>query len=143
MNNINKIYLSYLSAKYDIKEDDFLGNDFESFRILKERKQIACLALCNNYAIERDVNSALERISALEEHGKKGNSYLLIIPKKNPTLELCTHFNGKSFVHIIFYDKDTNSLTYDKRIYYLGVKSIKRLIDAFQFCFDSIKKLSY
>ena len=65
---------------------------------------------------------------------------MCIMSAEKPTVDLCTYFNGKSFVHLILLDNCFNKLVYDKKFYYYDSKSIKRLMDTYQKCFTSLGK---
>ena len=140
MTTLNKSYLSEISTKYKIEDVDLFGSDFSSYVLTVKRDRIY-LALCNDYSCSYDVNKILEEVSVLEEKSKKGNSYLCVMAADNPTKEMCTFFNGKSFVHFILIDNNAKNLVYDKKIYYSGVKHIKKLMDMYQKCFDELMEV--
>lgn len=135
---LNSKYLLELSKKYRIESINMFKEDFSSYCVSLYKIARIYLILCNNYNASLDISVVLDRITVFEENCKKGYSYLCVMPMEKPDIELCTHCNGKSFVHFIFLDSSTNSLVYDKRIYYLGSKKIKQLMDIFQNCFDNL-----
>lgn len=143
MTKLNQLYLSKLTEKYEIEKTELFEKEFSSYKVLLNKRNIIYLMLCNDYTSIHNVNEVLDIISILERNHKKGNSYLCIVPMEEPTVDLCTHFNGKSFVHFIFYSKESNTLTYDKNIYYLGSKHMKCLIDIYQTCFDELRENTY
>ena len=139
MFDLNQLYLSEISKQYKIESLEMFESGFSSYCLSLNKKERVYLILCNNYSFSFEVNFVLDKLSLIESTIEKGNSYLCIMPMEKPTIDLCTHFNGKSFVHFIFLDKHTNDLVYDKKIYYFGVKQIKQMIDAFLTCFDTFK----
>ena len=138
MSILNKKYLLRLSEEYKIESGNMFGNAFSAYCLIQNKKSRIYLILCNDYTTSFDIGYILNRVSSLDKAYKNGSSYLCVMPLDNPTTELCTYCNGKSFVHFIFFDKHTNSLVYDKKIYYSGSKHIKQLIEIYQECFDNL-----
>ena len=58
------------------------------------------------------------------------------MPVDKADADMCTQFNGKSFVHFIFVDNSTDKLVIDKDFYYSGAKRIKMLMDIYSDCFS-------
>ena len=140
MSVLNQLYLSELSKQYKIESVEMFETGFSSYCISLNKRERVYLFVCNNWSSSFDVDFVLDKLSLIESTFEKGNSYLCIMPVENPSIDLCTHCNGKSFVHFIFLDKYTRCLTYDKKIYYWGCKQVKRLIDIFQNCFNQLKE---
>ena len=140
MSMLNQLYLSKLLKQYEIERIEMFENDFSAYCVSLNKRVRIYLILCDHYSVFCDINTILDRISLLERNLKTGNSYLCVMPLDNPTKELCTHCNGKSFVHFMFFDTRTNDLVYDKGIYYLGSKQVKRLIDIYQDCFNDLRQ---
>lgn len=136
MSILNQYYLLELSKKYEIESIAMFENGFSSFCLSLNNKERIYLVLCNDYKSSFDINLVLDKISIMASTVNLGNSYLFIMPIENPTRDLCTYCNGKSFVHFIFLDRTTHDLVYDKHIYYSGCKQIKQLIDIYQNCFN-------
>lgn len=141
MSALNQLFLSELSKQYKLESLEMFENGFSSYCLSMNKKEQVYLILCNNYSLSFDVNKILDKISLIESAKEMGSSYLCIMPMENPTIDLCTHCNGKSFVHFIFLDIHTKDLIYDKKIYYFGSRHVKRLIDIFQNCFAENKTL--
>lgn len=140
MTLLNQKYFKEISKKYEIENIKKVEREFTLYRISLDKNKIVYLVLCNNYTSSSEVNLILDEISSLEKNIKTGNIYLCIMPLENPSIELCTYFNGKNFVHFIFYDKYKNNLVYDKNIYYAGCKMVKQLIDIYQNCFNELNQ---
>jgi hypothetical protein len=140
MSVLNQLYLSELSKQYKIESVEMFEFGFSSYCISPNKRERVYLLLCDNLSSSFDVYFVLDKLSLIESASKAGNSYLCIMPADNPIIDLCTHCNGKSFVHFIFLDKHTRCLVYDKKIYYWGCKQVKRLIDIFQNCFNELKE---
>ena len=140
MSVLNQLYLSELSKQYKLEGFEMFGNGFSSYYLSLGKRERVYLILCNNYSDSFEVSTILDKISSVESTNEKGRSYLCIMPMKNPTTDLCTYCNGKSFVHFIFFDNQTRDLIYDKKIYYLGSRQVKRLIDVFEKCFNDLKE---
>lgn len=143
MSNLNQLYLSEISKQYKLESLEMFESGFSSYCLSLNKKERVYLILCNDYSFPFDVNFVLEKLSFIESAIEKGNSYLCIMPMEKPAIDLCTHCNGKSFVHFIFLDNYTRDLIYDKRIYYWGCKQVKRLIDIFQNCFNKLMGNNY
>lgn len=131
---LNELYLTYLLKIYTVQSVDLFDYGFTSY-ILSTKRDSMYLILCNHYNDSMEVDTVLQRISKFDETLAKGTSYLCIMSAKNPASESCTHCNGKSFVHFVFFDNITNVLKYDKKFYYFGSKLIKKAIDIFVSCF--------
>ena len=143
MSVLNQLYLSEISKQYKLESLEMFESGFSSYCVSLNKKERVYLILCNDYRFLFDVNFVLDKLSLIESTVEKGNSYLCIMPMEKPTIDSCTHCNGKSFVHFIFLDNYTRGLIYDKRIYYRGCKQVKRLIDIFQNCFNELKENNY
>ena len=143
MSDLNQLYLSEISKQYKIESLEMFESGFSSYCLSLNKKEQVYLILCNDYSFSFEVNFVLDKLSLIESTIEKGNSYLCIMPMEKPTIDLCTHCNGKSFVHFIFLDNYTRGLIYDKRISYWGCKQVKRLIDIFQNCFNELKENNY
>jgi len=143
MFDLNQLYLSEISKQYKFESLEMFESGFSSYCLSLNKKDQVYLILCNDYSSPFDVNFVLENLSLTESTIEKGNSYLCIMPMENPTIDLCTHCNGKSFVHFILLDNHTRDLIYDKKIYYSGSRQVKQLIDIFQKCFNELKGINY
>lgn len=136
MNELNQKYLLRLSQQYRVTDVSSSERDFLLYQI--ERKKSNCfLLLCNNYEITPDLLVVLEFITRFDSSFKYGNSYLCIVPTENATLDMCTQFNGDTFVHFLFVNISESRLLYDKDFYYVGGKQIKDLIGIYENCFDA------
>lgn len=137
---LNKMFLLNLAEKYQIEKidnDEF--KDFSYYRVSNKKTKLD-LILCNDNNTFPHIDVVLSKIALLEKQTKKGTSYLCIMPQYSPKIEMCTHCNGKSFVHFVFYDDQTHHLVYDLKIYYFGVKFVKQLIKTYQNCFEELEK---
>lgn len=139
MTVLNQKYLIELLKKYNVETVNPLTTDFSTYCV-SNKKCTTYLSVCNDYDATIDINAVLNSVSVLESSKRNGNSYLCIVPKKRQTLEMCTHCNGKSFVHFIFVDINTKTLLYDKHIYYLGSKHVKQMMQIFRCCFCEQQK---
>lgn len=140
MSVLNQLYLSELSKQYKIESVEMFEFGFSSYCISPNKREHIYLLLCDNWSSSFDVYFVLDKLSLIESSSKEGNCYLCIMPADNPIIDLCTHCNGKSFVHFIFPDKHAKSLIYDKNFYYCGGKQVKRLMDIFQNCFNELNR---
>ncbi len=138
MSALNQLYLSKLSKQYKLESLKMFESGFSSYCLSLNKRNVAYLILCTNSNASFNIGGVLDRIALFDNARKMGSSYLCVMPMENPSIEQCTHCNGKSFVHFIFFDVNTNSLMYDKKIYYLGSKQIKKLIDIYQNCFNDL-----
>lgn len=137
MFNLNERYLSKISKEYELKNIEILDSDFISYSLIRQKsKEYIYLFLCKDYFVSTDVDIVLDKISFFDQSLKEGNSYLCVMPNINSTVDTCTYFNGKSFMHFMFYDSNKNGLVYDKNFYYHGGKKVKKLIDIYQLCFN-------
>ena len=147
MIRLNQKYLSCLSEQYTLESVHMFEDDLSVYRVKSKRKtfwrrffeDIVYLVLCNDYVSPPDIDWMLDVISEVEKKEKVGSSYLCIVPMYNPTKEACTWFNGKTFVHFILLDRQTNSLLFDRGYYYSGMKHVKQMIDIYQECFEQEK----
>lgn len=135
MSVLNEEYLLEISKKYEIRRIAMFEKDFSSYCLLLHKKSIY-LIVSNDYSKIFNVNMVLEKVSIFDNNCKSGSSYICVMATENPTIENCTHCNGKSFVHFIFYDNHTNGLVYDKDIFYFGSKQIRQLVEIYQNCFN-------
>ena len=137
MFKLNERFLSKISEEYELENIEILDSDFISCSLIRQKsKEYIYLFLCKDYFVTSDVDLVLDKISFIDQSFKKGNSYLCVMPKVNSTLDMCTYFNGKSFMHFMFYDNNKSDLVYDKNFYYHGGKKVKKLIDIYRRCFN-------
>ena len=139
---LNQVFLSKIREEYTVNCMESPINGFSLYGLSSNKKEVGYtfLVLCKDYDSSHRVEEILNGIDLLEKGQKKGNSYLCIMSAEKPTVDLCTYFNGKSFVHFILLDNCFNKLVYDKKFYYYGGKIIKRLMDTYQKCFTSFSK---
>ena len=132
----NEGYLMRLAESYDVIEEQGLFDGFKRYGLLRKNKKLSIyLLLCSDFSATYDVDKILEKIDLAEQSSKRINSYLCIVPFKNASKNMCMFFNGKTFVHFVFYNDYDNSLIYDKKFYYSGGKDIKKMIDVYSECF--------
>lgn len=136
---LNEVFLCEIYDRYEVVEVKIFNGNFTTYQVKKNKRNIVYLMLFDNDKNLYDVNMLLNKISSWDNISEYGKSYLCIIPTNDPIPEMCTYFNGKSFVHFIFVNKKTN-LIYDKKIHYLGSKIVMELMDIYQTCFDNWKK---
>lgn len=139
---LNQAFLSEVRKEYTVNGMESPINGFSLYGLSSNKKEAGhtFLVLCEDHDCGHRVEEILNGIDLLEKGQKNGNSYLCIMSAEKPTVDLCTYFNGKSFVHLILLDNCFNKLVYDKKFYYYDSKSIKRLMDTYQKCFTSLGK---
>lgn len=135
MSELSQLYLTKLSEQYETKGIPISETVFSLFLVSK-KKPVCYLLFCDNCDTPPNLDSILEAVNRLDESHKYGNSYLCVMHKKDADKDMCTYFNGKSFVHFIFSDPPSGNLIYDTDFYYFGAKHIKRLIAIYQECFN-------
>ena len=144
LNDANKRFMLEISKTYNVAEVNNKDILMYKLTLRKEKKfglrqllkieESDDLILCDG---NHRVDDLLTSIPAYEEHEKAdtGGSYLCLMPVDKADADMCTQFNGKSFVHFIFVDNSTNKLVIDKDFYYSGAKRIKMLMDIYSDCF--------
>lgn len=145
LNGVNERFILEISKTYNVAEVN--NKDILMYKLtLRKQKKFGLRQLLKieerDYLILCDgnhrVDDLLNSITAYEEHEKAdtGGSYLCLMPVDKADADMCTQFNGKSFVHFIFVDNSTNKLVIDKDFYYSGAKRIKMLMDIYSDCFS-------
>lgn len=134
---LNRKFLSKISEEYDMESVEMPDSGFLVYRLIhrKRKRVVFYLFLCKDFTISSDISAILDKISLWDYSFKNGNSYLCITPGNHAQIDMCTQFNGKSFLHFIIYDQKRNALIYDKDFYYHGSKYLKQLMDTYQNCF--------
>lgn len=124
---LEKEFLGELSGQYGLKSIELGFDNFKTF-------EVHCKRTINYMLIyEKDLIyeplKVMEHLAIFDAQISQGVSYLCIMPIEEPMLSMCTHFNGKSFIHFLFIDKTRGCLMYDKDFYYSGAKCIKKIMD--------------
>ena len=137
MCNLINSYISLLAKNYKIVKLDLGDSRFSVYSFKENSMKGIYVWLYIDFTSSIDIDCVLNTLSLYDHTSKEGKSYLCIIPAEYTDTELCTHCNGKSFVHFVFYNLKKQVIC-DKSIYYAGSNKIKCLLDHFVACFSSV-----
>ena len=124
----NQIYLSMILKLYKAESVEIFSSNFLSYRLVHKTRNDIILVLSNNNN-SSCFDCFFDELSLFEDEEKNGNSYICLMPTKEASVEECTKFNGKSFVHFVFLDFQKKKIVLDKDFYYFGSKHIKKLMN--------------